>query len=114
MVDYYRNVYGGVPGFEGYQYGLPVVGSGMPTSYQTQFSFGGIVEDLGEWIKTTGGELLRVVVDEFGRRVVQKTGEILAGTPVGTTTTYYTTRNALNDPLVIAGIGVVAFLLLRR
>lgn len=89
--------------------------SGMDSgAYAQSFSFGGIVEDLGDWIKTTGGEVLRVVVDEFGRRIVSKTGEILSGTPVGTSTVYHTASNQLSNPMVLLGIGAVAMLLLAR
>ena len=78
----YNGDSGAFPGYGGVTYPTyPGYGS---TSMQ--FSFGGILKDFGSWIVTTAGEVLRTAIDAFGRRVVEKTGVVLAPTPVGSST----------------------------
>ena len=55
----------------------------FPDATGLQLSVGSIVDDLGGWIRTTAGELLQVVVNELGQRIVRKTGEVLSGSPLG-------------------------------
>lgn len=83
---------------------------------ELQLSAGKILSDLGDYIRTTAGEVLQVVVDEFGRRIVQKTGEVLSHTPLGPATAYEWARTGVTDytPYLIGGGLLLAVLLLRR
>lgn len=104
--------------FESYPSGSISITSSWayPTAVGAQLSVGGIVEDLGEWVRTTTGELLKVVVDFLGRRIIEKTGEVLATTPLGPATAYpYAQRQAGQLlPWVIGGglvaLGLILFL----
>jgi len=108
-------------------YGSGPIPGGIDPSYfavgtsplQTQqFSFGGIVKDLGDFIVTTAGETLKVFVDAFGRRIVQKTGEVLAGSPVGPSTAWaYANQQGgslLSNPVVWLGGGLVLLAIAMR
>ena len=64
------------PFYQGYTGTPAITGSwAYPSATGFQLSVGEVIEDLGGWIKTQAGEILRVIVDEFGRRIVQKTAE---------------------------------------
>jgi hypothetical protein len=82
-----------------------------------QISAGQILDDFGDWIRTTAGEVLKVVVDQFGRRIVEKTGEVLSSTPLGPATAYSWARENITGganylPYILGGVLLV--LLLRR
>lgn len=94
---------------------LAITGSfTFPQATGMQLSVGGVLEDFGDWIKTTAGEVLRVVVDQFGRRIVQKTGEVLSNTPLGPATAYSYARNQVDKTPLLLGAGVLILALLMR
>lgn len=86
-----------------------------PSSTGFQLSVGEVLDDLGGWIKTVAGDVWKVVVDEFGRRILMKTGEVLSGTPLGPATAYaYVSRSSPTPWLIGGGVLVAALLLGRR
>lgn len=122
LSGWYDSIYTGPQApYGGGDFQVPTSGFTVTGSYAyrpaigMQLSVGEVLRDLGDFIVTTAGETLRVIVDQWGRRLVQKTGEILAQTPLGPATAGAYARQGLEEYLpVIIGGGLLLFALLRR
>ena len=112
-IDWSGDPWGGAWGGTSYS-GLRSYTGGWayPSAQGMQLSVGGVLDDLGDWIKTTSGDILRVIVDEYGRRIVQKTGEVLSRTPLGPATAYAAVKDY--TPYIIGAGVLLAALFLRR
>lgn len=83
-----------------------------PSAAGYSFSIGDIVKDLGDFIVTAAGEVLRTAINQFGQRIIEKTGEVIARSPIGPYT-QYPQPSTDYTPFIIGGALIAAILLLR-